>query len=81
MGRWWIAVVLLGLFVLALWDGYEQWIHVIVSVPAWGWALLAFGGGLSVLVGVGLMALIFYSSRMGYDDPPQIIELGDESRR
>jgi hypothetical protein len=52
--------------------------RIIVSIPAWGWALMALGGGLSILVGVGLMALAFYSSRMGYDEPPRVIEPGGE---
>jgi hypothetical protein len=30
------------------------------------------GGVTALLVGVGLMALLFYSSRAGYDNPPTI---------
>jgi hypothetical protein len=74
MGAWLVVATLLGLLIIALWVGYEQWISVVVSVPLWGWVLMALGGGLSILIGVGLMALIFYSSRMGYDEPPQIVE-------
>jgi uncharacterized membrane protein YbhN (UPF0104 family) len=74
MGTWLLAATLLGLLTMALWVGYEQWISVVVSVPLWGWVLMMLGGGLSVLIGVGLMGLIFYSSRMGYDEPPQIVE-------
>ena len=74
MGVWLVLATLLGLLIMALWVGYEQWISVVVSVPLWGWVLMILGGGLSVLVGVGLMGLIFYSSRMGYDEPPQIVE-------
>ena len=29
---------------------------------------------LSLLVGFGLMALLFYSSRMGYDEPPDMLD-------
>jgi hypothetical protein len=75
MGGWLVAAALLGLLVVALWAGYEQWISIVVRVPPWGWVLMAFGGGLSIVVGVGLMWLIFYSSRMGYDEPPQVVEL------
>ena len=75
MGGWLVAAALLGLLALALWAGYEQWISIVVSVPPWGWVLMALGGGVSVVVGVGLMWLIFYSSRMGYDEPPQVVEL------
>jgi hypothetical protein len=35
----------------ALWDGYEQWISVVGYVPAWGWLMMALGGGLSVALG------------------------------
>jgi hypothetical protein len=28
----------------------------------------------SLVVGVGLMALVFYSSRKGYDEPPVLIQ-------
>jgi hypothetical protein len=41
--------------------------------------LLAIGGGLSVALGAGLMALVFYSNRMGFDEPPVIVEPGNES--
>ncbi len=32
MGKWLMVAMLLGLLALALWDGYEQWILVAVSV-------------------------------------------------
>jgi hypothetical protein len=35
---------------------------------------MAFGSFIAVLVGGGLMALVFYSSRKGYDEPPHRIE-------
>jgi hypothetical protein len=59
---------LLGLLGVALWVVYQQWIMVDVEVPAWGWVAIIFGGGLSLLVGFGLMALMFFSHRRGYDD-------------
>jgi hypothetical protein len=34
---------------------------------------MAFGVIVSLAVGFGLMALIFYSSRKGYDEPPVLI--------
>ena len=43
-------------------------------MPAWAWISIAFGTLLSILVGGGLMALIFYSSRKGYDEPPHKID-------
>jgi hypothetical protein len=41
------------------------------AMPAQGYAALAIGIVLSLIVGVGLMALLFYSSRRGYDEPPK----------
>jgi hypothetical protein len=59
VGAWLLVATLFGLLIMALWVGYEQWISVVVSVPLWGWVMMALGGGLSVLIGVGLMGLIF----------------------
>jgi hypothetical protein len=72
--RWLVIAALMGLLGLTLWAAYRQWILVDVDVPAWAWISLAFGAFLSILVGGGLMALIFYSSRKGYDEPPHKIE-------
>jgi hypothetical protein len=38
------------------------------NIPLYGWIAIAGGVGFSILVGGGLMALVFYSSRHGYDD-------------
>jgi hypothetical protein len=41
------------------------------AMPADGYVALALGVGFSLIVGCGLMALVFYSSRHGYDEPPR----------
>ena len=74
IGRWVTVAVLLGLLALAAWVGYGLWRLVDIEMPAWAWAALAFGVGLSLLVGFGLMALLFYSSRMGYDEPTRALD-------
>lgn len=53
-----LAVVMFG--VLAGWDASYMSIH--------GWIALGLGTFLSLAVGGGLMALVFYSARKGYDD-------------
>lgn len=53
-----LAVVMFG--VLTEWDASAMSIH--------GWIALALGTLLSLLVGGGLMALVFHSARHGYDD-------------
>jgi hypothetical protein len=42
---------------------------LLASVILYAWTGLTFT--VSVVVGVGLMALVFYSSRHGYDDLPK----------
>jgi hypothetical protein len=53
-----LAAVLFG--VLTGWDASAMSIH--------GWIALTLGTLLSLAVGGGLMALVFYSARKGYDD-------------
>lgn len=38
------------------------------SISGFGWASMAFGIIATLVVGCGLMAAVFYSSRYGYDD-------------
>jgi hypothetical protein len=47
-----------------------QGLSLDVEVPASGTAMLVAGTVLSIVVGGGLMWLVFYSSRHGYDEPP-----------
>jgi hypothetical protein len=78
MGRWLIIATLLALLALTVWIVVEQWSLVNVDVPAWAWAAIAVGALLAILVGGGLMGLIFYSNRAGYDEPPHRIDRPDE---
>jgi hypothetical protein len=41
------------------------------AMPTNGYIALILGVSFSLIVGCGLMALIFYSSRHGYDEPPR----------
>jgi hypothetical protein len=43
------------------------------DVPPIGYAAMAAGVLFSFVVGVGLMTLVFYSSRAGYDEPAKLI--------
>ena len=42
------------------------------SMPTSGVVAMWLGIIFSLVVGVGLMALVFYSNRRGYDEPPQV---------
>ncbi|MGD9980327.1 MAG: hypothetical protein AB7H66_13615 [Hyphomonadaceae bacterium] len=57
-----LAVVLFG--ILTNWDPSYMSVH--------GWIALGLGTFLSLAVGGGLMALVFYSARKGYDDRIEI---------
>lgn len=80
MGKWLMAAALGALLAVAVWVFYRNWILVDVDLPPWGWISLVAGVVATLAVGVGLMALIFYSSRMGYDEPPQSSDPHDDAR-
>jgi hypothetical protein len=67
------------LLAAALFGAYEGWIAHSgnIEVPEWGYAFLGLGLIFGLLVGGGLMALMFYSSRAGYDDPTATKENDD----
>ncbi len=66
------ALLVLGLFgilALAVWFAASAWSHFGgEAIPLYGYVAIAGGVLISLLVGGGLMALVFYSSRHGYDD-------------
>jgi hypothetical protein len=51
------------------------------ATPGRRYAALVIGAVLSLVVGVGLMALLFYSIRRCYDEPPTYPSPGDIPRR
>ncbi|WP_234680308.1 hypothetical protein [Bradyrhizobium monzae] len=72
--RWVIIAVLCALLAAACILGYLGWTSTDTKVPEAGYIALVFGVVLSLLVGAGLMALVFYSSRKGYDEPVVLIQ-------
>lgn len=62
-------IVLLGLLVLAALTGFWAWREIgSVDIGTHGWIALGLGAVLTFLVGAGLMALMFFSARRGYDE-------------
>jgi hypothetical protein len=69
--------------VIAILLGFLIWASVIAGlgwssaagteVPLTGYVAMALGIVFSLIVGIGLMALVFYSSRSGYDEPARLI--------
>ena len=45
-----------------------------VPIPAWGWLMLGLGIFFTLLVGCSLTALLLYSSRAGFDQPPELVQ-------
>ena len=63
------VVVLLGLLILAALTGWWAWREIgEVEISMHGWIALGLGAALTFLVGAGLMALMFFSERRGYDE-------------
>ena len=70
LGTWgWIAIVVLFAFLIAaIAYAIHAWSALGgVEVSPLGWTFLALGVFFTIVVGGGLMALVFYSSRHNYD--------------
>ena len=81
LGAWVILIVLLSLLAVAIFIAYLGWTFGDdASVPSSGYIAMAFGVIVSLGVGFGLMGLVFYSSRKGYDDPPVLLLPRDEAQ-
>jgi len=69
---------LLAILAAAVWYAAGAWIALEgPPMPASGYIAMTLGIIFSVIVGCGLMALLFYSSRRGYDDPYRADEDGE----
>ena len=72
-GSWSVVAVLTAMLGAAIVFAYTGLtVHGDLTMPVSADIALALGVLFSLLFGIGLMALVFYSSRAGYDDPPQI---------
>jgi hypothetical protein len=65
-----LIAVLLGLLAASLWLAVRTWSSAAASpMPASGYIAMTLGVIFSLAIGFALMALVFYSSRHGYDEP------------
>ena len=55
-----------------LWWALYAWNSVDVEMSIHGYITMILGIVFSLVIGCGLMALMFYSSRHGYDEPPDL---------
>ncbi|AZU04938.1 putative signal peptide [Glycocaulis alkaliphilus] len=68
MKTWLLAAVLGAMLIGAIALSARLWTSMDNAVGAHGWAALIIGAVLTFVVGAGLMALVFFSSRRGYDE-------------
>jgi hypothetical protein len=69
MRKLWVVVPLFAMLAGAVGFAVHGWSSVEgPPMPAIGWAAMIGGILFSLIVGCGLMALVFYSSRHGYDE-------------
>jgi hypothetical protein len=67
-GGWLALFVLAGFLAAGLYFAVHAWNSLAgTSMPATGWLFLILGAVFTLLVGAGLMGLLFYSSRTGKD--------------
>lgn len=66
----WIAVVVaFGVVAAVLAIVADLWLEVgDAEISVGGWVAMVLGGLVALALGVGLMALVFISSRRGYDE-------------
>jgi hypothetical protein len=78
----WIAIAALIVVLVVAIVGvyYSGTDDLAAGVSGAGTIAMAFGVLFTMAVGAGLMVLIFYSSRRGYDDPPSV-DPDDRDRR
>jgi hypothetical protein len=62
-------IALFGVLALAVWMAVASMRHFAGPIPTSGTVAMWLGIGFSLVVGIGLMGLVFYSSRKGYDEP------------
>lgn len=63
-----LIIVLTGFLAASIWFAVQSFTQVDTTMSGHGWFALVLGVVISLAVGGGLMALVFYSSRRGYDD-------------
>jgi hypothetical protein len=67
-----IVLPLFAILVAAAWFAVRAWVLQGPPMPATGYVAMILGVIFSLVIGCGLMALLFYSSRHGYDEPYRV---------
>jgi hypothetical protein len=75
MGKVVVIGALLALLAGAVWFAATGWMSLSdTPMPASGYIAMTLGIVFSLVVCVGLMALVFFSSRRGYDEPARRVD-------
>jgi len=77
LGTVFVLVVLAGFLGVSVWFMITAWNSIEGAMGVHQWIALFLGVFFSCLVGFGLMGMIFYSSRKGYDEPPNFVQQDD----
>jgi hypothetical protein len=68
IGGWLVLAALIAMLGGALYIAYDTWSAFEgTGMSPLGWTFLILGVVVSILVGAGLMGLVFYSARKNYD--------------
>ena len=65
-----LAALMVPLFLIlaaSIWLAARTWVATDAAVPGFAYVYMGLGVVFSLIVGCGLMALVFYSSRKDYD--------------
>ncbi|MBN9600456.1 MAG: hypothetical protein J0G28_12390 [Afipia sp.] len=82
VGSWAVVGALVLILLATLWWVIVAWNgSADVVMNKHGYIAMALGIFFSIIIGSGLMALTFYSSRHGYDDLPQAKEAHSHDNR
>jgi hypothetical protein len=80
LGVWGTAAIVVPLLVFlaaAIWVAAQAWNVGGPPMPPAGYVAMTLGIVFSLVIGCGLMALLFYSSRHGYDEEAHRVDDGD----
>src|SRR6195256_1574346 len=81
LGTAFVLAVLLGLLAWAVWTMVQMWNSVEGTMGKHEWIAMILGIFFSCVVGFGLMGLMFFSSREGYDEPPIYIQEDEDDEK
>lgn len=67
VGGWIVIGTLVALLLASGWYSLGVWNAIEADMSGMGWGMLIAGVVVSLVLGAGLMALLFYSSKHDYD--------------